>query len=221
MMGTAVWIIATAAAVAFTAPVNDTSSQQQRGASDPWRPHADDIARFREVVEDNIFRPQRTAAAQGASMEPNTPSGEINGPAPPGTADPSADPHAAMVLVGVSEHDDVTIAFIEDRVGGGATRVPGGGKYAGGVVRQVLPDGIVYEVDGQTRRLVVGQTLLGTAPVTPAPATADGASSQTPDELSSLPSTSPPTGGSSSTDEILRRLRERRNQESNNRPGDP
>jgi hypothetical protein len=159
-----------------------------------WQPDEQDARQFRDIVAYSIFDPNRAALVAPVEVEPE-PQVAVPQPTP-------ADALATLVLVGVSQRGSNTYAFVEDRTSSKVTRIDGPGKLARGIITAILPHGITYRDGDETRTILVGQNLLGAS-------FKNGTfNAQAP------PADKPAASADSATSDIIRRLRQRRqNQE--------
>jgi hypothetical protein len=115
---------------------------------------------------------------------------------------PVARPEATMVFNGVTNVDGVGYALFEDTAAGKVLGFRVGDAIASGKITAITLDGLEYESNGVTRRILLGQTLEGgEAPDLASRATVSGG-------LTTQPST-----GNGAEDPILKMLRERRRRE--------
>lgn len=226
-----IWAVALALPVGLVA--QERVADRQADAPTPtnskaWKPDTDDREDFREIVELNIFQPDRAALAGQQDRNRNPPPViETNStPAPEPEPIVPTDPDRSLVLVGMSIRGGTCYAFIENRTTGQTDRVAVPGEYAKGALSAGDVDGLTYTLDdgGEQRQLRLGQTFTGevaargtsiadrpATPGTQAPGTT------TPGSPAAGPATpgaapAPPTGGADSEglSELERRLRERR-----------
>ncbi len=109
-------------------------------------------------------------------------------------------PQQRLVFSGITIVDGRPQAFVEDTATGNVSALKDGDAIAGGIVQNITFDGFDYVVADNVTHVAIGQNLTGAAASVGNTPTA-GAS----------PST---TSGAGGTDDILKRLRERRLQES-------
>jgi|GEM_PF-2679128 len=179
----------------------------ERGA---WQPAAEDPQAFRDIVDFNIFMPDRRKIADKVDRDRNPPPPhaittkveEVADEPPP----PSED--SFWRFSGTGQDAEGLIVFIENIKSGELVRVTGPAVISLGKVTQISNDAIVYVVDSEQRTIRVGESLLGVR-ITPPGATLRTTSS------SSSGSTS---GSSGSALDRLRELRERRARELGNAP---
>lgn len=225
-----IWGIALALPVGLVAQERAADRQADAPTSNKpkaWKPDTDDREDFREIVELNIFRPDRAALAGQQDRERNPPPVVVR---PDTTPEPApiipTDPDRSLVLVGMSIRGGTCYAFIENRTTGQTARVAVPGDYAKGSLSAGDVDGLTYTLDdgGEQRQLRLGQTFTGevadrgsSIASRPAPGTTTPGTT-TPDSPSADPATpgvtpTPPAGGASDGEglsELERRLRERR-----------
>lgn len=180
-----------------------------------WTPRDESRGAFQDIVDFNIFLPDRAKLTEARDRRDNPPTPrqqeptvevEVSERIPP-------NPDEKLLLIGVSRHGSVSCAFIEDRDSGEVTRVGAPAEYAQGQITEVQADHgrLTYVVGGEARTIAVGYTLAGEEA---APAGRSSVST------TSTPDTTPPADGQTapavqpgSREDILRRLRERRNNE--------
>lgn len=154
---------------------------------------------YKILVERNIFSRNR-----GRSFE--TESGEVKESVAPA-------PESYFVLKGIVQQGSERIAFFEDLRTGGTVRARIGDTVARGKIHDITLDNVEYELDGKLTKTEVGKNLEGgisSPPLTyndliESAAVSPGASA------TSSPSTEKASQGDE--DDILKRLRERRQQE--------
>ena len=212
---------AIAAAVVFAAAAPLASQSRPASPSD----------KYGLLTERNIFlrsRRQRTYSAPSPRA-----------PVPRAPRDRDAD----IILTGIGIHDGKPVAFFEDSAGSGTFRVGAGEPVGNGKARAITLDGVEYERDGTPRRIEIGYALNGgrsaqlapaAPPVMPTPRaaiplgtgptsgptsrpTSGPAAGPAPPALAPAPGPAPPApngnGKSSDVDDILKRMRQRREQE--------
>jgi hypothetical protein len=115
---------------------------------------------------------------------------------------PIVPPEATLVFNGVTNVDGVGYAIFEDTAAGKILGFKVGDTIASGKITAITLDGLDYEANGQTQRILLGQTLEGgDAPDLATRATVTGGL------------TTQPSSGSAAEDPILKMLRERRRRE--------
>jgi len=117
----------------------------------------------------------------------------------------------------VARQRDEWVAFLEDTATGKTMRVLAGQDVQGGTIAAISFSGIEYYCGDERKTVLVGQTLAGKWPEprakeAPAPA---GGPPGTAGRIASQASSGGGTAGQLSTEEILDRMRRRREQEMN------
>ncbi len=116
-----------------------------------------------------------------------------------GSAD-SASPEQSMVFKGATQTDNAVAALVEDTTAGKVLMLKPGDSLARGTIAAITLDRLDYSVAGHVTRVAIGQNLVG-------------------DQAAAVPSTGPTTMTSpvappgASTDDVLERMRRRRQQE--------
>ena len=187
----------TAAAIAQRAAAPARQPDAPRGA---WTPPQEDISDYRDIVDYNIFRSDRTAIARKIDQQRNPPKPTEPRPIVTTPVTPS-NPDASWLLVGLSHDSDGEIAYIENAESGEMLRLMGPAAFSQGEVTEIGFDAVVYKIDEQQRIIRIGQNFLG-AKAEPRP-DAGGTASST------KQSTSKP----GDLQDRLRELRERRARE--------
>jgi len=134
-----------------------------------WMPPSESPERFRDIVDYNIFLPDRAGinARVQREREPVITTPEI---APPVIVEATPDnPDEKMVLVGIAINGDRPRVFIEDRKAGSLQRIESLGEFSQGQITEITAAHIVYEVAGESRTIALGQTLTGQAPAASGP----------------------------------------------------
>jgi hypothetical protein len=160
---------------------------------------------YRLIVTRNIFSRDRRAPTRERTptYTPSAPRPQPTGP--------------NLVLTGVVVQETQCIAFFEDSASGDTTGAVAGQALAKGRVRSVCLDGVEYESGGVCRKIAIGQSLDGQSvsfdrtPTASAPAGTATTSSTSEPSTSSQPSGS----GDKGTNDVLERMRQRRQQELN------
>lgn len=153
------------------------------------------------IVEKNIFSRNRWQQAERTARQAQM------------TRSPTRNPESYLVLRGITRDDEGFIAFIEDTRTYNMSRVRVGDPVTEGTVKDMSLDHVEFKLNGEARRIEIGMDLGGRAPQ---------ATTYT-DAPSFGPSRSiSPQGGSDTdkaasskkeTDDILKRLKERRQRE--------
>jgi hypothetical protein len=130
----------------------------------------------------------------------------------------SGHPGSALVFNGVIMVGDQANAMIEDTGSNQVSLVKAGDPIAAGKVSAITFDDLTYEVNGQEKHVSLGQNMDGVVPATvaaAAPTTMPGGGSPPTDGSgASAGASGPPSSGSgASPEEILARMRAKRNQE--------
>ena len=201
---TKLWAVAIAALVL---PAGSTLPAET-APEDSWE-------NYRVLVERNIFlRDRRPARPRGPSL----------GPREPIVRDSDRD----VVLTGIGRRNGEYVAFFENTATGVTTRARMGEDVGKGRIRAITLDTVEYERDGVVTRIEIGYALQGGRFVRETVPTSSRATTRPSD--SSLSTTAPATapaeqaseaspagsgGGAESTDveDILRQMRQRREQE--------
>ncbi len=180
-----------------------------------WAPPTIEPGAYDDITAYNIFSPERAALAAEAQRVPEPDEPEDTGPPEPVIELPPPDPDASLVLVGISLRGDTPTAFIEDADNGVVLVVASPGPFSDGEVQAISPTSITYVIDGDTRRINIGQTLTGEAPPQ-----ADSSSRSSSSSAGSGSTADTPRGDGSATPpgddgmtDLERRMRERRNRE--------
>lgn len=143
-----------------------------------------DWAKYEILIERNVFSRARHSPRPESARAP--------------TAAPPAESY--VVLKGVVQVDDGFVAFMED-VRGGTKTVSAGDELAGGTVKRIHLDGLVFSKDGKTREVEIGGRLGERTGAAPLPATAGARPS------------APTAAGSKGAASVLEMLRLRRQKE--------
>ncbi|MEX0775581.1 MAG: hypothetical protein WD042_07680 [Phycisphaeraceae bacterium] len=221
MTGLAVLIFAALAAAQTTQPGAPDAALPGTpggdGAAEPWE-------RYDVVVQRNIFT--RVHSSGRTSRRVVT---------PPAPELPAA---RYWVLSGTALTSDERVAFLENTRTGATVRAHEGDATEAGRITQVDRDSIELDANGQRSTVAIGLTLDGREPLTTAPtaapatvptmpaaatspASVPGSSDgleESPVATQAAPTTNPAAPpGDSSEAEMLRRMRERRNQETQGR----
>jgi hypothetical protein len=141
---------------------------------------------YRIVLERNIFLKDRTPQRR-----------PVFRPIRPAPTQPA--PHQ-LVLTGVAIRQEIRVAFFEDDQTGELVKAVVGDVVQGGKLASISLDGVEFSRDNKTRKVAIGEGLLGGSSV----------------DMSSAPSsetTAGPAGSSSSGDDILERMKKRRAKE--------
>lgn len=124
---------------------------------------------------------------------------------------PERRPERYTVLTGITEQGDKFLAILEE-VQGDTTKVAAGGPVAGGTVKAITLDGLVFEKGGKTINVAIGSSLsLGTAPPASGDASPTGTGADA--KATRAASTAPATGQDPKAASLLERLRQRRMKE--------
>ncbi len=188
----------------------DADDAPRRGA---WQPPEEDRSAYRDIVDFNIFRSDRSRLAQQAGRErdPSEPSGPGDPePTEPVRGDAPPSPDSFLRFAGTGHDPDGAVAFIENTKTGEMTRIDGPTVFSLGEITAIGYDAILYVVDGEQRKVLVGQTLLGERVTPPGASTTPSGGSG---------DAKPPKPGS--LEDRLRLLRERRAREQGNAPPRP
>jgi hypothetical protein len=145
---------------------------------------------YRIVFERNIFLKDRMPKpVRSYTPRPRPPTQ----PAPP-----------QMVLTGVTIRDEVRLAFFEDSQNGNLIKAIVGDVLQGGKVVSITLDGVEVSLKGKTKKVAIGESIIGGGPV----------------DISSVgtsESTAAPASGSTNStgsgDDILERMKKRRQKE--------
>lgn len=127
-------------------------------ASEAWKPKPVSDARYRDIVDYNIFRSDRAALARKVNEKRN-PKPVLAVAEAPVEAEPK-DPDAAYVLVGIVLRGPQQQAFIEDREQGEILRVDVPGDFSAGRLESINTESVVYRVHGENRAISVGANFL-------------------------------------------------------------
>jgi len=128
------------------------------------------------------------------------PSGGTGSTTQPTSTSP-ARAEAKIVFLGVAEADGVATAVFEDTSAGKIVSCKAGDPLASGKITEVTLDAVTYESAGKAVRVLVGQNLdAGDGPAMASRATLSG-------------STTAPSGGGDSGDDVVARMRAKRRQE--------
>jgi len=164
-------------------------------ASGQPAPDAGSWDRYRVLVERNIFVRDRRAPQEDRPVSP-----------PPVI---TVDTDGYLVLTGVAQRDR-GIAFIEDTRTGQTARVRTGDAIGKGKVVKITLSHIEYQRDGRIVKIEIGSNLAGSTvsnmPVTTSPATEPAAA---------IDGNGPPSTAPSGAADILERMRQRRQQQTN------
>ena len=203
MPGARLWAAIAALAIAAISPL-----PAQTGPDNSW-------GEYRVLVERNIFlRDRRRPQPRGPSLRP----------AEPVVRDSDRD----IVLIGVGRHDGEFVAFFENTATRITIRVAAGQAVGKGKVQAITLDGVDYERDGAVTRIDIGyglgggqfarETVSAGAPAATqpgeSPLSTTGPSADTAGpQAQTMPAPARSGAGSDDIDEILKRLRQRREQE--------
>jgi len=175
------------------------------------------------IINRNMFVPGQRRAPRIETPADNADDARSDESAPPSAEDRPQDrpedPGRRFRLIGSSFSTGQWIAFIEQADTSDIHRVAVNTAVANGTVLAIDYDQIVFAVEGETRTVLIGRDLTGAEPLTPA-AAAPGAAGPSPSSTATTPPTTnnAPDAAPSDADarraEILRQLRERREQQS-------
>jgi len=143
-----------------------------------------DWAKYEILIERNVFSRSRHRPRPESARAPTAPS----------------PPESYVVLKGVVQVGDGFVAFMED-VRGGTKTVSAGAEFAGGTVKEINLDGLVFSKDGKTREVEIGGRLGERTGAASLPSTAGARPS------------APTTAGSTGAASVLEMLRRRRQKE--------
>jgi hypothetical protein len=153
------------------------------------------------IVEKNIFSRNRWQQTERATTQART------SPARART------PESFFVLRGIARDDEGFIAFIEDTRAYKMSRIRVGEPVTEGKVKDMSLDHVDFELNGEARRIEIGMDLGGSAPQattytgSPSFDLPGGISPQGKDDSGK------PASSKEETDDILKRLKERRQRE--------
>ena len=229
---TGLFLLITGAALALTMFL--PSSAQSPGENDDDA-SANDASRdrMRVILQRNIFAPRRTRPQPSRRPEYRRPEtreerSESTGPRFVETS---------KLLKGVILREDAFVAFIEDPRSGETTLMKTGEPLMNGKIVGIDIDGISFELDGETTRVAVGQSVRGKRQVTDGSyaerdeddgpreasnpsqtATSEGEASDTSDadrsaDVSPSNDNNSPSRTSSGRESLLEQMRRRRQQE--------
>jgi hypothetical protein len=143
---------------------------------------------YRIVFERNIFLKDRSAPSSGRHYVPIR------------TTQPSQPAVHGLVLTGVAIRQEIRLAFFEDDQTGELTKAVVGDVLQGGKVASISLDGVEFSQGGKTRKVAIGESLLGGGSVDMSSVQPSGA-------------TAGPADSSGSGDDILERMKKRRAKE--------
>ena len=129
-----------------------------RGA---WVPVDEERSTYRDIVDYNIFRADRSAIANKVDRDRNPPKPTDPKPVVEKPVQAPADPDASWLLVGLSHDKDGPVAYIENAKTGENLRLNGPAEFSKGEVTAVGYDAVSYEIQGQQRIIRVGQNFVG------------------------------------------------------------
>jgi len=156
---------------------------------------------YKIITERNIFLRERPRPA---------PSGAERRPPPPPA-------ESLFTLTGIIRQGEEYIAFIEETRKNVTTRVRVGGTFADGRVVGITLDGIVYEKDGKTAELGLGQRLSGSGANIAGADSGNAPEVTTPNQGGSATPLAPAPSTGAGLSDVLQRLREKRQMEMNKR----
>ena len=159
------------------------------------------MSQYGVILERNIFSRER------GRREPETPRVERNVPPPP-------PPQKNYVLIGISRWGEEYIAFVENTRYGDTQIYRIGNTVADMKIKHITLDNIELQKDAKTITIQIGSDLTGgehTSGLTLEELI--DRTAQTPPALPPAESTEPVTTGSQDTDDILKKLMERRKKE--------
>lgn len=175
------------------------------------------------IINRNMFVPGQRRAPRIETPAEHAEDARPDEPATPADAerpqDRPEDPARRFRLIGSSFSTGQWIAFIEQTDTSEIHRVAVNTAVANGSVAAIDYDQIEFAVGGETRTVLIGRDLTGAEPLTPN-AAAPGADGPPPSSPATTPATThnAPDAAPSDADarraEILRQLRERREQQS-------
>lgn len=148
---------------------------------------------YRVIYERNIFLKDRTPRPVRRWEPPR------HTPAPP-------PPPRQIVLTGVTIREKVKLAYFEDSTTGDLVKAMAGDTIQDAKIVDVLLDGVEIELKGEKKCLAIGMSILGNGPV-------DMSSASTSGSTGSSASSSTDSTSSSGGDDILERMRKRRQKE--------
>lgn len=180
------------------------ADKPRRGA---WQPPEEDQSAYRDIVDFNIFRSDRSKLAAQVERE-RSPAQPRERSEPTRTEEkPPPNPDAAWRLTGISHDKNGTVAYIENTGSGELALIEGAAEFSLGTITTIGYDSLIYVTDDQPRVVRIGETLAGDR-VTPPGATTTPGSTGSSDRPASL-------------EERIRALREKRARELGETPTKP
>ena len=196
----------------FTLCIGGVISFAEEGSPDKprkgaWQPPDEDQSAYRDIVDFNIFRSDRSKLAAQVERDRNPP--ELRERVEPTRTEeePPPNPDAVWRLSGISHDKNGAVAYIENTGSGELSRIEGAADFSLGKITTIGYDSVIYVIDDKPRVVRVGETLAGDR-VTPPGATTTSGASGTSDRPTSL-------------EERIRALRERRARELGETPAGP
>ena len=191
--------------------VHADNGENRSAVKGAWQPRDEDRSAFRDITDYNIFKADRRRIAERVDKERNPPQpSDTVTTRPEPVEETPADPDTRYRLTGISHDAAGPIAYIEDTATGEVSRVQGPADFSQGKITVIGYETLVYVVDDDPRRVLIGQNLTGQV-ATPANVVSSG---------------TPSTGGADtpkpgSREAILKAMRERRERELGNRQPTP
>eukprot|EP00752_Nemacystus_decipiens_P014029 g12465.t1 len=145
-----------------------------------WQPPNDDQSAYRDIVDFNIFRSDRSKLTAQVERDRN-PVEPPKRTEPTHTVEkPPPNPDAAWRLAGISHDKNGAVAYIENTGSGELARVEGAADFSLGKITTIGYDSIIYVIDENPRVVQVGQTLVGDRVTPPGAITGSGSSGSAP-----------------------------------------
>lgn len=179
------------------------------------------------VINGNLFVPNQRREPRVEPPPGNTEQETTSAPEPQRTEIVPDDPDRDYRLIGTSQNGGQWLAFIENNQSQQIHRIAVDQPIASGRITHIDFNRIEYAVNDETRGIQIGRDLTGAAPIptlesdldnlfAPSTNTEQAINPSGADQASDTHTTGPvtDTAGESSRAEILRRLRERRERES-------
>jgi len=180
--------------------VEEESSQNQeepQAVEQQEQPSQLDISDFRILTEKNIFSRTREPKRESQGSRP--------GPRPTPRVILSM-----FILRGIAIKGEEKTAFIEEEVAGQFTRATVGTSVAEGVIKDIKPDRVIFEQNGQEREVLIGGEL---NQIRSDSSTETGTETETEVQPETVEPAKTDTSTGADKDEILRIMLERRKQQ--------